>query len=70
MHDPFHDFTMEMARVCANLAAIVEWCVEHDGECLGDHPHIFAKAKDALARKRALSEVRVAQGVETEELAR
>ena len=58
MHDPLQDFTMQLARVCADLAAIVEWCVEHDGECLGDHPDILARAQEILTRKMKLSEVK------------
>jgi len=58
MPDPLQDFTMQLARLCADLAALVEWCVEHDGECLGDHPHILEMAQEILARKTKLSEVR------------
>jgi len=58
MRDPLHDFTMQLVRLCADLAALVEWCVEHDGECLGDHPNILARAQEILTRKTKLSEVR------------
>ena len=36
------------------LRACVEWIVEHEGECLSDHPRQLAMFKRALADQNAL----------------
>lgn len=38
----------EIAQRIAQLELALEWCVNHPGECLGDHPARLAKAKAAL----------------------
>lgn len=38
-----------MDKKTPSAAVLLAWCVEHDGECLGDHPQILEKAKAALA---------------------
>lgn len=43
----------ELAELAGRLAAIVEWCVENEGECLGDHPHNLTNAKAVLAKAKA-----------------
>lgn len=34
-----------LAALAGRLAAVVEWCVENDGETLFDNPHQLAHAK-------------------------
>lgn len=46
---------LNLARLCGRLSAVVEWCIEHDGECLGDHPKQLAYAREVLSDSRAAS---------------
>lgn len=46
-------FVDDLAGLAGQLAAVVEWCVEHDGETLADNPHQFLRAKQVLADARA-----------------
>ena len=39
--------------VMRELCAVVAWCIEWDGECLGDNPDQLAWAKNVLARARS-----------------
>jgi len=53
----------ELERLRASnkrLLTMLNWCIEHDGECLGDHPSVLARMKDA--RRAALKD---AQGDKT-----
>jgi hypothetical protein len=43
----------KLATLAGRLAAVVEWCVENDGETLFDNPHQLASAKLVLADARA-----------------
>lgn len=36
-----------------SVSTLLAWCVEHDGECLGDHPALLERAKSALAIERS-----------------
>jgi hypothetical protein len=47
------EMALELAALVNELSAVVEWCAEHDGECLGDNPHQLAHAKKVLAKARA-----------------
>lgn len=47
------EMAYELAGLVGELSAVVEWCVERDGECLGDNPKQLALAKKALAKARA-----------------
>jgi hypothetical protein len=40
----------------ADLRRALQWCVDHDGECLGDHPTALGRAKAALAAQSTQSE--------------
>lgn len=31
------------------LLNMIKWCVNHDGECLGDHPELLEAARMAIA---------------------
>jgi hypothetical protein len=37
------------SSVAPTAISLLRWCVEHDGECLGDHPAKLAEARAALA---------------------
>lgn len=43
---------LELAAQVGSLAAVVEWCVEHDGECLVDNPRQLVHARKVLADAR------------------
>ncbi len=38
---------------CPSIVEALRWCVENDGECLGDHPDKLSRARQALARPAA-----------------
>lgn len=44
---------LEYAAMCGELASVVEWCVNNDGETLGDNPHQLAIARRVLAAAKA-----------------
>lgn len=46
-------FALDLAGQVGSLAAVVEWCIEHDGECLGDNPRQLAYARKVLAEARS-----------------
>lgn len=48
------ELAFNLAGLTVELTAIVEWCVERDGECLGDNPKQLAYAKRIIAKSRAL----------------
>lgn len=48
------EVALEYVRLCGKLAAIVEWCVKHDGETLADNPHQLAYAKNVMATARQM----------------
>lgn len=37
------------------LVTLVEWLVENDGECIGDHPKVLDRARAALSKARGQS---------------
>ena len=47
------DMALELAQLVGELSAVVRWCVERDGECLGDNPDQLVVAKRVLAKARA-----------------
>jgi hypothetical protein len=44
---------LEYVELTGELAAAVEWCVEHSDETLHDNPKVLAYAKRVLAKARA-----------------
>ena len=48
------DMAFRLAGLVGDLAAVVEWCVDRDGECLGDNPRQLAIAKRVLLDARKL----------------
>lgn len=52
MNDADEELALEYVALCGRLAAIVEWCVKHDGETLADNPKQLAYAKEVLADAR------------------
>ena len=46
------EMAFRLAGLVGDLSAIVEWCIEWDGECLGDNPKQLAIAKRVLAEAR------------------
>lgn len=44
---------LEFAALVGELSAVVEWCIDHDGECLSDNPHQLAHAQKVLDKARA-----------------
>jgi len=44
---------LSYVELSGRLAAIVEWCVENDGECLADNPPQLAYAREILADANA-----------------
>jgi len=59
-HDPVLEATRELlfayVAVCAQLTACLAWCVEHDGECLADHPEQLARMRDVIAQARRVGQ--------------
>ena len=53
MDKEFALFALELAGHAAKLGAVVEWCVNHSGECLDDNPHQLEYARKVLAEARA-----------------
>lgn len=53
MNDLAEKMALDLVALTGRLCAIVEWCVEWDGECLGDNPDQLAYAQKALADARA-----------------
>jgi len=45
---------LRLAALTGRLCAALEWCVEHDGECLSDNPHQFGYARGLLAEARRM----------------
>lgn len=45
--------TFALAAHVGNLCAALAWCVEHDGECLADHPSVLEHCRNILADARA-----------------
>lgn len=52
--EPLEEMALRLAREIGKLTAIVKWCVENDGECLGDNPKQLAVAKRVLAEAEEL----------------
>lgn len=50
--DPVAELALELAALVGDFCAVIEWCVEHEGECLGDHPARLDIAKRTLAKAR------------------
>lgn len=53
MNTPAEKMALELAALVGELSAVVEWCVENDGECLGDHPKQLHHAQRVLIKARA-----------------
>lgn len=41
---------VEFAQSLELAVSILRWCVEHNGECLGDHPDLLQSARDVITR--------------------
>ena len=48
-HMPFVPTWMENGDKVLALRAALAWCVENEGECLGDHPKRLASYKELIA---------------------
>jgi hypothetical protein len=64
MNDLDEKMALGLAGLVGRLCAVVEWCIERDGECLGDNPKqlAFAKQVRAEARKRLLEDRALIEG--------
>lgn len=52
-HSDAERLAFDYAAMCGELASVVEWCVNNDGETLGDNPHQRAIARRVLAAAKA-----------------
>jgi hypothetical protein len=47
-------YVENLAAIAGRLAAVVEWCVNHDGETLADNRAQLSIAREALADARKI----------------
>lgn len=47
---------LEYCEIAGELAAVLEWIVARNGECLGDHPHQLAYAERVLKKAKGKRE--------------